>query len=127
MTKRELNKYRRMLEAREAELLHLLRNRDGIAIERSPDALDEDQYATDRELAIRNLDRDSNVLQNVRAALGRIEEGSFGVCLNCKKDIVPRRLAAVPSTTFCIVCQELAGRSQYEGADHLVELLVSAG
>jgi len=65
-------------------------------------------------------------LRNVRAALGRIEEGSFGVCLHCEEDISPKRLAAVPSTAFCIVCQELADRSLYEGVETLDELLVTA-
>jgi len=45
-----------------AQSFHFLRaplNRDGIAIEKCPDALDEVQYATERELAIRSLDRGS--------------------------------------------------------------------
>jgi DnaK suppressor protein len=126
MTKSELNKYRNVLEAKQAELVQLVRNRDGIAIEKSADALDEVQYATERELAIRNLDRDSNLLRNVRAALGRIEDGSFGVCRHCEEDIRPKRLAAVPWTRFCIQCQEIADRSQGDSADSLDELLVNA-
>jgi DnaK suppressor protein len=126
MTKSELNKYRNVLEAKQADLVQLVRNRDGITIEKSADALDEVQYATERELAIRNLDRDSNLLRNVRAALCRIEEGSFGVCLRCEEDISLKRLAAVPWTTFCIQCQEIADRSQGDGAHYLEELLVSA-
>jgi DnaK suppressor protein len=84
------------------------------------------QNATERELAIRSLDRDSNLLRKVRAALRRIEEGSFGVCLHCEEDISPKRLAAVPWTTFCIQCQEIADRSQGDSADNLDELLVKA-
>jgi RNA polymerase-binding transcription factor len=126
MTKTDLNKYRNVLDAKQKELVRMLRNRDGIAIEKCPDSLDEVQYATERELAIRSLDRDSNLLRNVRAALDRIEEGSFGVCLHCDEDISPKRLAAVPSTAFCIVCQEIADRSQYAGAEALDELLVTA-
>jgi DnaK suppressor protein len=126
MTTSDLNKYRNVLQAKQAELLHMIRNRDGIVIEKCPDSLDEVQYATERELAIRSLDRDSNLLRNVRAALDRIEEGSFGVCLHCDEDISPKRLAAVPSTAFCIVCQEIADRSQYDGAETLDELLTTA-
>ena len=125
MTKSELNKYRNVLEAKQADLLHMIRNRDGIAIEKSADALDEVQYATERELAIRSLDRDSNLLRNVRAALCRIEDGSFGVCQHCEEDIRPKRLAAVPWTTFCIHCQEIADRSQSHGAQNHEELLVN--
>jgi DnaK suppressor protein len=65
-------------------------------------------------------------LRNVRAALDRIEEGSFGVCLHCDEDISPKRLAAVPSTALCILCQEIADRSQSQGVDSLDELLVTA-
>jgi DnaK suppressor protein len=126
MIKSELNKYRKLLEAQHAELVHLVQNRDGIAIEKSPDSLDEVQHATERELAIRNLDREFNLLKNTRAALRRIEEGSFGVCLHCEEDITPKRLAAVPSAAFCIQCQEIADRSKGGIAGVLDEWLVNA-
>jgi len=127
MTKNEINKYKHILEAKQAELEAFVRNREGIAIEKSPDALDEVQHAAERELAIRNLDRESNMLRNVRAALRRIEEGTFSVCLHCEEDISPKRVAAVPWTAFCIQCQEIADRSsQGDNADNLDELLVNA-
>jgi len=40
----------------------------------SADALDEGQYASERNLAMRNLDREPNLLRNVRSARRRIEE-----------------------------------------------------
>ena len=126
MKKSELSKYKTVLEAEQAELLHLVRNREGIAIEKSPDAFDEVQHATERELAIRNLDRESNLLRNVRAALRRIDEGSFGVCLHCEEDISPKRLAALPWTPFCIQCQEIADGGLGDPADNFDELLVNA-
>ncbi len=69
MTKVELEKYKNILEAKQAELSGSLRNRDEIVIEKAPDALDEVQLAGERELAIRNLDRDSNMLRQIRRAL----------------------------------------------------------
>jgi len=125
MTKSELNKYRNILEAERGELVKLISKRDGIAIEKSPDAFDEVQYAAQRELAIRNLNRESNLLRNVRAALRRTEEGSFGVCLHCEEDISSKRLAAVPWTAFCIQCQEIVDRNQSD-SDNLNELLADA-
>src|SRR5258705_11125619 len=110
MTKTELNKFKEVLENKQAELTQVLRNREGIAIEKSPDALDEVQHAAERELAIRNLDRESNLLRNVRAALRRIDDGTFGVCMHCEEDISPKRLAAVPWSPYCIKCQEMADR-----------------
>jgi len=126
MTNSELNNYRNQLEAKQSELAQLLCNRDGIVIEKSPDALDEVQYATERELSVRNLDRDSNLLRNVRGALRRIEEGSLGVCLHCEEDISAKRLVAVPWTPFCIQCQEIADRCQGDSPDNLDALLVNA-
>jgi DnaK suppressor protein len=92
----------------------------------SPDALDEVQNAAERELAIRNLDRESNMLRNVRAALHRINEGTFGVCAHCEEDISLKRLNAVPWAAYCIQCQEVADRNQEEGTDSLDDLLVHA-
>ena len=57
MNQTELNKYRATLETKQTELSAGLRNRYDIAIEKTPDALDEVQLAGERELAIRNLDR----------------------------------------------------------------------
>ena len=54
MNQTELNKYKAMLEAKKAELSAGLRNREDIAIEKTPDAIDEVQLAGERELAIRN-------------------------------------------------------------------------
>src|SRR4051795_9299459 len=116
MTKTEMNKFKKILETKQDELEQIVRNREGIAIEKSPDALDEVQHAAERELAIRNLDRESNLLRNVRGALRRIDEGSFGVCLHCEEDISPKRLHAVPWTPFCIQCQETADRNQADGS-----------
>jgi len=127
MTKNELKKFKETLEAKQRELEHLVRNREGIAIEKSPDALDEVQHASEREMAIRNLDRESNLLRNVRSALRRNEQGNFGVCLHCEEDISPKRLAAVPWTPFCIQCQEMADRNQSgAGSEIFDDLLVNA-
>ena len=126
MTKTELNKYKALLEAKQAELAGGLRNREGIAIEKTADALDEVQLAGERELAIRNLDRESNLLRSVRAALGRMADGSYGTCLHCEEDISPKRLNAVPWTAYCIKCQEAADRHEFETVEAYDSLLADA-
>src|SRR5471030_1331535 len=100
MNKTELNKYKAMLEARRADVSAGLRNREDIAIEKTPDALDEVQLAGERELAIRNLDRESNLLRQVRGALARLVDGSYGTCMHCDEEISMKRLNAVPQTAF---------------------------
>ena len=114
MTETETNRFRAALTARVAELERVTRHRDGITVERSADQLDEIQAASQRALAVCNLDREFNQLRDARAALRRIQEGSFGTCQECDEDIHPKRLAAVPWATFCIRCQEAADRNREE-------------
>jgi DnaK suppressor protein len=126
MSKNELNRFKQILEAKKAELSDVLKRRDEIAIEKSPDAIDEVTRAAERELAIRNLDRESNLMRNVRAALRRIDDGSFGVCAHCEEEISPKRLAAVPWAPFCIKCQEAADRNERDATATLEGLLMNA-
>ena len=128
MTETELQKYKQALEEKQAELSAGLRNRDEIVIEKTPDALDEVQLAGERELAIRTLDREASLLRNVRSALARIADGSYGICMHCEEEIKPKRLDAVPWTKYCIRCQEAADRHEFEGADSetMDELLLNA-
>jgi DnaK suppressor protein len=122
----EMSAIKEILVRKEAELNRVLRNRDGIAIEKSADQMDEIQYASERDLAICNVDRDSTMLRQVRAALRRIHEGSFGICMDCESAISPKRLAAVPFASRCIRCQESADRDGQEGNGFLSETLANA-
>ena len=126
MTETELDRFRDILESRKAELERMLLNRDGIMIEKTADALDEVQYAAERDLAIHNLNRESELLRNVRLALNRIEGGSFGVCAECEEEISPKRLIAVPWAPFCLQCQEQADRNHANGDEPIREFLVNA-
>jgi DnaK suppressor protein len=122
----EMRGFLEILERREAELVGVLRNRDGIAIEKSADQMDEIQGATERDLAIRNVDRESNLLRDVKDALRRIHDGSFGTCVDCESAISPKRLAAVPWAACCIQCQEAAERDRQEGTESLTGTLLNA-
>jgi DnaK suppressor protein len=121
----EMGGVRETLERKEAELVQVLRNRDGIAIEKSADQMDEIQDASERDLAIRNVDRESVLLRDVKAALRRIYDGSFGTCIECGWAISPKRLAAVPWAPRCIRCQEAADRDGQETTE-FGETLVNA-
>lgn len=87
-------------------------HREDMAIEASADVLDRIQDATDREYAINNLELNSIRLREVQTALGRMDAGTFGICSGCGETIGARRLAAVPWTSSCIVCQEIAERER---------------
>ena len=65
------------------------------------------------------------MLRQIRRALARIEDGSYGVCLHCEEDISPKRVNAVPWAAFCIKCQEQVDRHEIE-VDDTADLFASA-
>ncbi len=126
MSKNELNRFHTILTANVAELERLIRQREGIAVERSADQLDEIQWASERAIAVSNLDREFGPLRSAREALRRIEDGSFGTCQQCDEAIHPKRLAALPWAEFCIRCQEVLDQNPEEGQALTRDSLASA-
>jgi DnaK suppressor protein len=127
MAPTELRVFQQVLQRKQSELAQALRNRDDIAIEKSADQMDEIQYASERDLAMRNVNRGSTLHRQVKAALQRIQDDSFGTCIDCDLAISPKRLAAVPWALRCIRCQEAADRGDgQENTEFLNETLVHA-
>jgi RNA polymerase-binding protein DksA len=59
----------------------------------------------DRELDYTLEENSEHVLADIDAALSRIEEGTYGICTNCGKQIPEERLEARPWATLCIDCK----------------------
>jgi len=118
--------FQTILERKEAELTRALRKRDDIVIEKSADQMDEIQNGSERELAIRNVDRDSTLLRAVKTALRRIHDDSFRTCIECESPISPKRLVAVPWAPYCIQCQDAADRNGHQPAGMVIETLFNA-
>jgi DnaK suppressor protein len=112
MTSTDLKKLRGVLEARQAELEYLLGHREAIAVESNADTLDQIQHASERDMAIGNLEREYTRLHEVRGALDRIRTGSFGICLDCEEEVSMKRLNAIPSATLCLACREAVDRNR---------------
>lgn len=100
--------------ARHAELEDAVRNREALAIDTSHDELDRVQQAAVREMAIDDLERQSDRLHEVQSALRRIDAGTFGACLDCEENISLKRLAALPWSPSCLTCQEAADQNSLE-------------
>jgi RNA polymerase-binding transcription factor len=100
------NMFQKVLKAKRDELLLGTSNREEIRIESAAEDFDRLQQRMNRELAIRNLDRESKLLKSVEEALTRIESGAFGICLRCEEEIPEKRLKAVPWASHCLGCQE---------------------
>jgi len=78
---------------------------DSIHVHRVADPADMTQEAAQREIAVRMLDRESAVVRQLRSAIERIKDGSYGLCLECEDEIAPARLKAIPWAELCIHCQ----------------------
>jgi RNA polymerase-binding protein DksA len=59
----------------------------------------------DREVDYTLEENSEHVLAEIDAALERIDDGTFGVCMRCGKEIPRERLEAIPYTTECIDCK----------------------
>jgi DnaK suppressor protein len=109
------NQYRRVLEAKRKELMSGSSDLEEIAIVNAAEDFDRLQQQLNREVAIRNLDRQSSLLKSVQAALARIEDESYGVCLRCDEAIPEKRLNALPWAAYCVPCQEKVDAQRASG------------
>jgi len=104
------------LRQRNAELRALLQQHAGAAVgasENPPDVLDfKDVAAEDRQAIIdeATLANATAELQQIVAALRRVDDGSYGECLDCGEPVDERRLFAMPATPFCTACQAIHER-----------------
>jgi DnaK suppressor protein len=58
----------------------------------------------DQELTLRVLGGEEDVLEQIEAALRRLESGSYGECETCNATIPESRLDAIPYAAQCVRC-----------------------
>jgi len=105
-----IKKVRAILESQRDALSTRVHNRNAIAVENTADTMDEVRLAEERDLASRILERDFTDIRLVEAALTRIKNGTYGLCLRCDETISWNRLRVMPDAAFCLNCQEAAER-----------------
>jgi len=57
-------------------------------------------------LSSQRFDYQHRLIRQIDFALARIEDGSFGICVNCDEEIGLHRLSALPFVNLCRACQE---------------------
>ena len=102
------------------ELYGLGGQRDEIQIEYAADPLDQIRSGLDREIVLRQLDRQARSVHEVQTALAKFDDGSYGVCEQCEEPISAKRLDAVPWARLCVACQSMAEARPGERADEVV-------
>jgi DnaK suppressor protein len=68
--------------------------------------------ASEKSLSFGRMESQAGELQEIKAALGRIEDGSFGSCEECQGRIPKERLKAISYARLCVKCQ---GKEEEEG------------
>jgi DnaK suppressor protein len=76
---------------------------------RQGDLADQASGNNEVHIALRLRQTDAKILQAIEEALGRIENGTYGVCRDCGEPIAEVRLNAIPWTRVCRACKEKQG------------------
>ena len=72
-----------------------------------PADLASETFEREKDLTIRGNARD--LLERVEDALRKMDNGTYGICSNCKQPIPEGRLRAMPSAVYCVKCQSAMG------------------
>ena len=96
------------------EQLETLLGQAGIAVhaligndyETSPDPVDRASFESEQGTMFRIKDRESKLIRKIQRSLENLENGNYGICEICEKEIAIERLKARPVTTHCIECKK---------------------
>ena len=110
MEKKRLEYYKKKLVTRREELVKGIARteQEGREADEDPtvDLADKAANSYTKEFLFGQTHNDRSLLQLVNDALTRIKDDSFGECVACHQELQQKRLEAVPSTRYCITCQE---------------------
>jgi len=118
MEKARLEEFRQILHE---QMEQLLRDAERTVSEMNdektnfPDPTDRASLESDRNFELRIRDRERKLINKIREALDRLEEGEFGICESCGEEIGEARLRARPVTTLCIECKTEQERQEKIG------------
>ncbi len=117
MEAKRLEYYRDKLMRKQLSLTTMVQRTEGYGREKEPDIQDMADMAVEsytKEFMFGKSSGDRAILQLIQEALARIEDKSYGHCVNCDNPIQPKRLEAVPWARHCIECQGLSEKGLLE-------------
>jgi DnaK suppressor protein len=100
--------FRELLQQRIAELLSDQMRTISVLTssnDRVVDLNDQASMEVDRNYELRIRDRERRLILKMKEAIQRIDNGTFGICVDCEEEISEKRLIARPVTTQCIDCK----------------------
>ncbi len=105
----QLRQHTELARGNQADALEIAADDDGVK-----DVADQSVKDVSQEIEYRLSERESQLVADIDQALLRIDEGSYGVCARCGKEIPERRLDALPTARYDAECQSLIEQSQGE-------------
>lgn len=105
----ELQFFKNLLLKQRGEILNkTMALRTESAIEATGQGDEGDLAVSEQSLAmtLRLQERDAQHLLKIDRTLGKIEEGSFGLCEQCEEPLMKNRLLARPVANLCVACKE---------------------
>lgn len=104
----ELSKYRTILERKRDELLASTPARTPATEpgSKSGDWIDQSSQESDVHVHLAMKQTDTKLLRAIEEAIHRLDQGTYGICMDCEEEIKFARLDAVPWTRVCIQCKE---------------------
>jgi DnaK suppressor protein len=99
----QLRQHEEQVRDNTAAALEMVAADDGVK-----DSVDLSLQDVNQEIQFRLGERESQMVAEIDQALLRMDEGSYGVCARCGKEIPERRLEAVPTARYDAECQALA-------------------
>ena len=110
LTKAQLKRFRQMLDEKAEEIRANLRSAAASkALSRGEEPLDEEELPSQSHEEWIFLNRnniDVMLLREIEEALVRMNDRSYGTCLECVDPISLKRLDALPWARYCVSCQE---------------------
>lgn len=103
----QVEKFKSVLLQKRSELLERLDKIEASKVRDEPleaDSSEQAQEIVNHEVVDALDNMEGQELDKINQALGRIENGSFGRCMECGEDISEARLRAVPFARICINC-----------------------
>ena len=98
----QLRQHSELARGNQADALDIAANDDGVK-----DVADQSVKDVSQEIEYRLSERESQLVADIDQALLRIDEGSYGVCARCGKDIPERRLDALPTARYDAECKAI--------------------
>jgi DnaK suppressor protein len=110
LSKKDLEKFRTLLEKRRESVYQNAKKTltDNMVLDPNdlPDEMDLASSEALQSFEFRLRGREKAYLSKLDLALRKIDEGTFGICVECEEPINKKRLEARPETQLCIRCKE---------------------